>query len=193
MKVRWSLFLVKLKLSVKTLLWLFSNWRYSVLAIVLAGLFFELVYWLFNLQVLGIILSSTRLSIVEKLSTLLSPFQAIGGVSGRFTLSMMIALSLIQGVSIAALTYSIKNQPKVDNKLLGGSTVVGFLAVVGLGCPACGTSLITPIVALFASGSAVAISENITAIALPLAIAIGLYGLYVLGLRISTIRMQNTD
>lgn len=100
----------------------------------------------------------------------------------------MITLAIVQGLSLAALVYAIRHQPKTDGKMLGGSAFVGLLAVIGLGCPACGTSLITPIVAIFLSSSAVAVSEQIATIALPLATAVGLYGLYVIGLRLSTIK-----
>ncbi|PID32298.1 hypothetical protein CR970_01315 [Candidatus Saccharibacteria bacterium] len=187
---RLELLRMKVALSAKTLLWLLRKWRYALLALGIALLFFELVYWLFNLGLLGHLLASSALSWGDKLSLFTSPFSAIGAASGHTTLSMMILLSIIQGIALSALTFAIRHQPKVDSKLLGGSTALGLLAVIGLGCPACGTSLITPIIATVVSGSAVAVSEKITAVAMPLAIVVGIYGLYVLGLRVSAIRAQ---
>ena len=100
----------------------------------------------------------------------------------------MIAISLVQGQSIAALVYTLRHQQKFDAVAITGGSVAGFLAIIGLGCPACGTSLVTPIVAIFVSGSAIAVSESITHIALPLALLVGLYGLYAIGLKAASAR-----
>lgn len=188
----WPLIWMKIQISAKTLWWLFVQPVYAAIAIVLAFGFFELVYWMFNLATFFSLMTTGNLGIADKASVLFSPFTSMQLQNGAFIFIFMILLAILQGLSLSALIYAMRHQPKTDSKLLGGSAVLGFLAVVGLGCPACGTSLITPVVALFVSGSAVAVSEQITAIALPLAILIGLYGLYVLGLRISTIKVQLT-
>lgn len=188
MKMRIKLFGMKLKIALQTLAWLFKQPRYIAFAAIISLLFFEFVYWMFNVPLLTTLMASNNLSINDKLALLLGPFTYVQNQNGIVVFSMMIGLALIQGASLAALTFAIRHQPKTDSKLLGGSAVVSLLAVVGLGCPACGTSLITPIVALFISGSAVAVSEQITAFTLPLAIIIGLYGLYVTSLRTSTIK-----
>lgn len=188
MKEKLSFFGIKLKLSAKTVGWVLSRWRYALLALVTAFLFFELIYWMFSLEVLFTILSSSGVSIVEKINVLLSPLGSIAAraSSGTYVASLMVILSLLQGVNIAVLAFTMRHQQKTDPSLLGGSTFVGLLALIGLGCPACGTSLITPVVALFVSTSAVAISEKIMLVVLPLAIIVGLYGIYVLGLRASS-------
>lgn len=191
MQQRWNLFRLKFLLSLRTLGWLFRRWQYALLAVLFAVLFFELVYWLFNLGLLGSLLGSRNLTIGDKFRLLASPFTAVKDASGTGLFIMMAVISIVQGLSLSALIYAIKHQSKVDSELLGGGVIVGLLAVIGLGCPACGTSLLLPIVTTFASGSAVAISEKITLISMPIAIIVGLYGLYVLGLRISTIRAQN--
>ena len=182
------LFHMKLKVSTYTLAWLSRRPKYLAFALGVSLLFFEFVYWMFNLPMLWTLLTSLRLSLMDKLALFTGPFTYVQNQNGLVTFSLMIGLALIQGLSIAAVVSAIRHQPKTDSKLLGGSAVVGFLALVGLGCPACGTSLITPIVAIFVSGSTVAVSEQITAIALPAALLIGLYGLYVVGLRASTVK-----
>ncbi len=184
-----SFTLIKLRLSAKNLGWLLSRWQYSVLASIVALLFFELMYWLFNLSVLGIILGSGNVTLAEKVAVLASPFHAIAAASGTSMLILMLLVSLVQGISIAALAYVFRHQKTIDPSLVGGSSVVGLLAVLGLGCPACGTSLLTPIVAIFVSGSAVAVSERIMLVLLPFALIIGLYGLYVVGLKVANARV----
>jgi hypothetical protein len=190
-KMRIKLFGMKLKIAVQTLAWLFKQPRYIAFAAIISLLFFEFVYWMFNVPLLTTLMASTNLSFYDKLSLLTGPFTYVQNQNGMAVFSMMIGLALIQGASLAALTFAIRHQPKTDSKLIGGSAVVGFLAIVGLGCPACGTSLITPIIALFISGSAVAVSEQITAFTLPLAIIVGVYGLYATSLRASTIKASS--
>lgn len=190
MRGRAGFFWVKLRLSTKTVGWLLSQWRYSALALVIALVFFELMYWLFNLSFLGTILASGNVTLVEKLNVLASPVQSIASVSGIQTLLLMLLLSIVQGISIAMLTYVVRHQKKLDAELLGGSSIVGLLAIIGIGCPACGTSLLTPIVALFVSGSAVAVSEKIIIFLLPIALLVGLYGLYAIGLKAAHIRTR---
>ncbi len=153
-----------------------------------AFVFFELIYWLFNTSVLRIVLSSANLNLLEKLHFVVSPLWSLAATNGAYTAGLMIALSLVQGQSLAALAYTLRHQQKFDAAAIGGGSVAGLLAVIGLGCPACGTSLVTPIVAIFVSGSTVALSESITRIALPIALIVGLYGLYAIGLKAATAR-----
>lgn len=181
---------VKVKLSARTVVWLMRQWRYSLLAFIVAILFFELLYWLFNLEFLTIILMSGNVTLVEKISVLYSPLTSIAATNGLPTVIMMVCVALLQGVSIAMLTYTIRHQKKLDSELLGRSSIVSLLAIIGIGCPACGTSLLTPIVALFVSSSAVAVSERIMIVLLPLALLVGLYGLYAIGLKAATIRAK---
>ena len=185
-----SLVGLKIKLSVSSFTKLLQNYKYSVFALTVAVVFFEFMYWAFNFDVFRVIMLSSNVSFTEKINVLLSPIEAIGAASGIHVVTMMIVLSVLQGINIAALTYIIRHQQKVDSKLLGGGSFVGILALIGLGCPACGTSLLTPLIAVFVSGSAVAIAEQITLIALPFAIAMSLYGMYVLGQRLATVRAQ---
>lgn len=180
---------LKVRISAKHLGWLLTRWQYMMISLVVALLFFELMYWLFNLRVLGIIVTSSNLSVHEKLAVLSSPFHAIAATSGTTLLVLMLLVSLVQGIAIAALVYIFRHQKKLDPSLVGGSSLVGLLAVLGLGCPACGTSLLTPIVAIFVSGSAVAVSERIMQILLPIALVVGLYGLYTVGLRVANTRV----
>jgi len=186
MKTRYYLFLTKVSLSFKTIAWVLSKWRYSLMAIVVAVFFFELTYWLFNLNIFWVVLTSFKLSFLDKVTFLLSPIQSIGGSNGYGLVVIMIILSITQGISISVLTFILRHQKKIDSETIGRSSLIGLLAIIGLGCPSCGTSLITPIVAIFISSSAVAVSEKITAIMMPLALVIGIYGLYVLGIKASS-------
>lgn len=188
MNDQFALIKTKIGLSARTVFSIMKKPKYLGLAFLVMIMFFELTYWLFNLNILTKILTSGNITLLEKGEVLLSPIEAIGTTNGSFQVIMMLVLSALQGIMIAALTYVIRNQKTVDAKLIGGSTIAGLLAVIGLGCPSCGTSLITPIVAIFISGSATSVSESITNIALPVAILVALFGLYVIGLRAANVR-----
>ena len=195
MRVKTKLQFIKLKASVaaKTHWWLLRQWRYGTLALGAGFVFFELIYWLFNTSVLRIVLSSAHLGLLEKLHFLVSPLWSLASTNGAYTAVLMLAVSTVQGQSVAALVYTVRHQQKFDPAAIGGGSVAGFLAVIGLGCPACGTSLVTPIVAIFVSGSTVAVSESITRIALPLALLVGVYGLYAIGLKAASGRATSAD
>jgi len=188
---RWNFLVAKLKVSANALVWLFSHLRYTVAAVLAALFFFELVYWMLKLPVFWTLMTSPHLSLADKLHQFVGPFTYLTAQNGYFIASPMVLLAVIQGVSLTAVVYAVRHQPKLDESLLGESAVISFIALIGLGCPACGTSLITPIVALFVSGSAVAVSQVIARILLPLAVLIGLYGLYVVGLRVASIRAHH--
>ena len=188
-----SFYTMKLRVSARSLHWLFSHLRYAVTAVLVSLLFFELVYWMFNAGTFWTLMTSPRLSLGDKFGQLTGPFSYVQTQNGPVIFTLMLLLAFVQGLSLTALAYAVRHQPKTDGKLMGESAFVSALALFGLGCPACGTSLITPIVSLFISSSATSVSLAIRNILLPLAILIGLYGLYVLGLRISAIRAQNDD
>ena len=188
MKARLQFVKIKALVAARTHWWLLRQWRYALLALGAAFMFFELIYWLFNTSVLRIVLASANLSMLEKLHFVVNPLWSLADTNGVYTAILMIAISLVQGQSIAALVYTLRHQQKFDAVAISGGSVAGFLAIIGLGCPACGTSLVTPIVAIFVSGSAIAVSESITHIALPLALLVGLYGLYAIGLKAASAR-----
>ena len=188
LKLRLALLWAKLKLSCATILWLFRQWRYILIAVIAALAFFELIYWLFNYDLISLLFFNPAIDISTKISVFLSPLTTMSNANGTLATIEMWLIALIQGINIALLTYVIRHQRKVSAGALGGSSFVGLLAIIGLGCPSCGTSLITPVVALFASSSAAIVSESINVVVLPLAIMIGLYGIYVLGIQVANVR-----
>lgn len=190
MKHKLSFLWTKIKLSTQTSYWVMQKKRYASLVLLISFLFYELIYWIFNLSVLFKILSSNNVSFFEKMNVLISPFSSMASTNGIFFAILMIILSLIQGVNISLIIYSIRHQQKIDDAIISESSFITLLAMIGLGCPSCGTSLITPVVATFVSGSSVIISEKINYFVLPIAVIISFYSFYSLGLKLSTIRAK---
>lgn len=191
--IHWPLLKTKVRLSVRSLAWLLGHARYAVITLVVAAGFFELVYWMLKPAIFWTLMSSSVLSFGDKAGQLFGPFTYVFVQNGWGIALLMFLLALTQGIAVAAVIYIMRHQPKVDETLLGKGAAVSFIALIGLGCPACGTSLITPLVAMFASGSALALSQIIARIILPIALVIGLYGLYTIGLQVSTIRAHSSD
>ena len=163
-----------------------SRPAYAALAVLIAFIFFEVVYWAFNMNILGLVLGS-GLSLLEKVAFMLSPFKDVFSTTSLLVGVLMIAVAVVQGINLALLVYTVKHQKKLNAGVIGGGSIAGLLAVVGLGCSVCGTSLLVPIVAIFASASAVAISEKLTVIAPLLAVIVGLVGVYYLGIQVANI------
>ncbi|MBR3365678.1 hypothetical protein IKG48_00965 [Candidatus Saccharibacteria bacterium] len=91
-------------------------------------------------------------------------------------------LALLQGLLIGLLVTVIKYSKKgADNSAsVQNSGIIAILAVLGSGCPTCGTALLTPVLtAVFGSG--VALAGTVSAIITWLAILLALFTLKKLG------------
>lgn len=184
----------KIRLSARSLYLFFSRISQFMSGLLLSWVFFEIVYWSFGFEQFRAVMTSNH-GLLAKLTFLASPLVDIFSIYGWPVALMMIALSIIQGFSLTVLLYVMINQRKLNLQLVGSGSLAGLLAVIGFGCPTCGVSLITPFVALFVSGSALVVSELITALALPVAIIVGVFGLYHLGIQVANLeaRIANPD
>ena len=181
---------LKLKVSLKSLIWFFKSYKRILYALIIAVIFLQILYFSFNWSLLNVVITSPNLSPLEKFNFLISTFNSVLQSNGLFQFILIIFVSLIQGLSILTIIYIIKNQ-KNNIKYTSNNIFISFLVLIGLGCPSCGTSILTPILSIFISGSAVGLSETITSFVLPVAFLMGIYGLYILGLRLSSIQAQS--
>jgi hypothetical protein len=102
-------------------------------------------------------LLTANISLVNKLTVLGQVFTSIfsnifQGINGV----LVILLSFLQAITITLMVYAKKySKAKTicrigkDSGLQGAALIISF---IGVGCPTCGTSLIAPLIALFASG-----------------------------------------
>lgn len=171
---------------------LYFNPAYLLLALTTSVLFYEFIFWFLNLGLLQYLLTTPFLSIGDKLQML------IGSYSGVFTSPLsplaitLFAVSIFQGVAIAALFYSIRKERAMQRgflKSFGGTGIAGVLSVLGLGCAACGTSLVTPILTFFFATSSVALAEEVGFYSAILALVVSVITVYLSGLKLST-RLQ---
>ncbi|MDR3152175.1 MAG: hypothetical protein LBT85_01750 [Bifidobacteriaceae bacterium] len=132
-------------------------------------IFFLSLVFLLSLLVFGFILTfaangslyfsllASNISLFDKFGVLAQIFVSIfsnifQGVNGI----LVILLSLLQATTITLMVYAKKySEAKTicrigkDSGLQGAALIISF---IGVGCPTCGTSLIAPLIALFASG-----------------------------------------
>lgn len=162
---------------------------YFLLAATVSIVFYQFIFWFLNLGLLQYLLASPFLTIGDKLELL------IGSYSGVFRLPIsplaitLFAVSVIQGITVAALVYTVRRERLMQRGLMkdfGGTGIAGALSVLGLGCAACGTSLVTPILTFFFTTSSAAVAEEIGLYSAVLALVVSLVTVYLAGLRLSS-------
>ena len=159
--------------------------KYFLITIVATVAFAVIIYFAINANFYGPLIMS-RLPIIDKIALLGS--MIIDIFKQSFTSpnsALLMVVSILQGVSIAAVIFTSKNNrdnEKTVSRQVGLSGIASIAATIGLGCVPCGTSLILPIVTLFFSGAAAATAANIAStIVLLLALLLSLFSLYKSG------------
>ncbi len=88
-------------------------------------------------------------------------FLAIFGIGREFLdFALNLALTLLQSILIALVVFVFKHnrktkrtEEKTDSGALESSAIVAGLAVLGSGCPTCGTTLLAPVLGAILSGT----------------------------------------
>ena len=159
--------------------------KYFLITIVATVAFAVIIYFAINANFYGPLMMS-RLPILDKIALLGSMIidifkQSFTSLNG----ALLMVVSILQGVSIAAVIFTAKNNrdnEKTISRQVGLSGIASIAATIGLGCVPCGTSLILPIITLFFSGAAAATAANIASIiVLLLALLLSLFSLYKSG------------
>jgi hypothetical protein cdiviTM7_00070 len=159
--------------------------KYFLITIVTTVAFAVVIYFAINANFYGPLMMS-RLPILDKIvligSMIIDIFkQSFTSLNG----ALLMVVSILQGVSIAAVIFTAKNNrdnEKTVSRQVGLSGIASVAAAIGLGCVPCGTSIILPIVAIFFSGAAAANAANIAStIVLILALLLSVLSLYKSG------------
>ena len=155
--------------------------KYCGLALLFAVLFAALIYLIINWGVYGNFLFSS-LSVFDKIGVVGMMLQRM--FVDIFTTgngALLMAVSLLQGVSLSLLVFTMKNNRHFSAEAIGSGGIAALAAALGLGCVPCGTSIILPIVSLFFSSSAYAAANVASTIVLAIAFLVSLYSIYSLG------------
>ena len=94
---------------------------------------------------------------------------------------VLLVLSILQGVAMSLVVYNLKQNRKVETKVMAGSGIAAVAMVIGLGCVPCGTSILVPIMTIIFASSAPALLSTANLIILLLAILLTIYSIYTVG------------
>ena len=136
---------------------MFQKPAYAILALVLSAVMFAFTAWLPNIRLIASVAGSPDASFSQKLGI---PLSLLGSITTNFTLlSAMytIAITVLFGVSMAMMVYFLRRK---ISKVKQGGIATGFLGVasgvVGVGCAACGSFLLTSGLTLVGASSILA-------------------------------------
>lgn len=159
---------------------------YLGLALLAMVIFAMIIFLSINWNFYGSLLLSS-LPIDGKLATLWMMFTRMVVDFKTPNGALLLLVSILQGINIALLVYTLKNNrqsnisTKASSAAIGSGGFAAIAAALGLGCVPCGTSIILPIVSIFFSSSAYAAAEAISGIILILAFVVSCYAIYKTG------------
>lgn len=148
----------KIKNTYKAFKEVFSHVWYLVLASVFAMIAFVFAVLLPNFALVGKIITTSSLSLIEKIKIVIGLLGGIGTNFSLFSASYTIIISLLFGLNIAMFTYLLRvRRRKVQGKGLAAGLGGVVSGVFGVGCAACGTFLLNTILAYFGLVGALAL------------------------------------
>ena len=133
-----------------TLIQIFSQVRYTVIAVITSAVVFTFAVWLPNFRLIIEILFNSSASSVEKTNIILSLFKSIQTNFSVVSASYTIAIAVLFGINTALIIYYIRSR---QNSKLGSGTTLSAGGLVsgifGIGCASCGTFVIGSLLSIF--------------------------------------------
>ena len=133
----------------------FAQPKYLALAAGPSIVVFVLATWLPNLRLIATVIASANTSLSEKVGV---PISLIGSITTNFTTLAAVYTVLIAflfGVYLVLFVYYLKKKRAGAQR---GEVAIGFFGfasgVLGIGCAACGSVLLTGTLALFGTATA---------------------------------------
>lgn len=136
----------------------FRNPAYSTIAGILAVAAFLFSVWLPNFGLIGEVVQSSSISLGAKINFLAS---LIGGIKTNFSIlsaGYIVLISGLFGVNVAMIIYYLRQKRTLVSKqelAVGAGGIAS--GVLGIGCAACGSFLLSGALSLGIASSAVAI------------------------------------
>ena len=123
---------------------------YILLALVTSFAVFAFAVWLPNISLIVKVMGHPGISLTQKLDL---PISLLGSIVTNFTLlsaSYTIAIAILFGINVAMFVYFLRR--RVDEVKQSGVATGLFgitSGVIGMGCAACGSLILTSILSLF--------------------------------------------
>ena len=128
-----------------------------------------------------------------KLQIMGDAFLGLFGIGRNFWDWLLIfGVSLLQGILIGlvALVWADRKRASSNGEHLQRTGIVAGLAVLGSGCPTCGTTLLGPLLASVVGSGSLVVAGTISGILTTLAIVVGLLALKKLGFEVYVIMVD---
>ena len=136
----------------------FRDWRYSLLATGVALFVFMFATWLPNIRLLFAILESPAVSLADKVAL---PVNLLGSIATNFSAlsaTYTIAIAFLTGINVALIAYYVQRRKRQFSQ---AGTAVGTLGVLsgvlGIGCAACGSLILTALLGMVDGASVLAL------------------------------------
>jgi len=152
--------------------------------IIVAGLF----AWLGNIQLLLIILGLNAPP-GEKLAVFVGGYQSIFISYQPLAAAIIVVFCILFAINTTLLAFVLVGQSQALRS--GGTGAVGLLAgIIGAGCAACGTSIITPLAAGVGAAASTTLTEYIGLVANLAGSMLLVFSIYRLGLNAADILVR---
>lgn len=141
----------------RTLVCVFREWSYSLIAITIAACIFVFATWLPNLGLVWQIVVSQSVPLLYKFEILAS---LVGSIATNFTIFSavyMSAIAVLFGMNAAMIVYYMKQRRSTATRT-GAAGLGGLLSgFVGIGCAACGTFVLGPVLSFIGAAGLIAV------------------------------------
>lgn len=134
----------------------FRNYSYAFLSLSISVLVFLFAVWFSNLELITEVLTSPSIPLLYKISI---PLSLLGSIATNFTAfsgAYTIIIALLFGIYVAMLTYFLRKRIRETS---GTGVATGFFGiasgVLGIGCAACGSFLLTSVLAAVGAAGAI--------------------------------------
>ncbi len=154
MKQNLSIFLLRLRAATDGLIFVVSKPLYVFIAVFGVLLASSIILWSLNLELVGYILFEAPIGFADKINFFAGTYRDIFITYNSLHALGITVFSLLFGINIMLLLFVIINKrfSSVPKKSGFGGTI---LAVIAGGCVACGTSLLSPLLATFGASSTI--------------------------------------
>lgn len=184
-----SLQKTKLKLAGKSLLKVLVSPLYFILAVFVTLLTVGVILWSLNVELLGYILFEAPITFSEKISFFSYIYESIFTTYSSIQSVGLVVFAVLSGINTSLLVYVVRGKGFKDIPKKSGTGAMIFGVLSG-GCIACGTSLLTPLLASVGATSTVLLGD-IAGILIFIGSALLFYSIFRLSLIAASVLAKN--
>ncbi|OGZ58969.1 MAG: hypothetical protein A2728_01785 [Candidatus Spechtbacteria bacterium RIFCSPHIGHO2_01_FULL_38_11] len=129
----------------------FSKFSYTLLAFTVGWFIFSISVFAPNLKLISKVFKSEVVSAKYKINFIFNLYEGLDTSVSTFSLATIISVAVLFGINIAMLVYMLKRNvavsvPNRQGKNIFSTFVATIAGVLGIGCAACGSLILTPLI-----------------------------------------------